>query len=86
MSLPQHKRIKVKRFVGIIIDCENCGSNIAFTCRQWEMGKRFKLPCPVCPAEYYIAFTIAPIREEVPVPDYVIKGFENGNDKGCPRM
>ena len=77
-SLPQHKRIKVKRFVGIIIDCEECGSSIAFVSQQWKMGKRFTLPCPVCREEYKVAFTISPVKEETSMPDYVIKGFVNG--------
>ncbi len=67
----------MKRFVGIIIDCENCGSSIAFTCRQWTMGKRFKLPCPFCQEEYYIAFTIAPVKEEVPIAKVFKEAEEN---------
>lgn len=72
----------MKQPVIIMIQCLNCSSNIAFMSSQWEMGKCFTIPCSVCQKEYRVAFTIELVLEatETPVPDYILKGFENDHD------
>lgn len=69
----------MKHPVGIIINCMNCESEIAFISSSWELGRRFKLPCIVCGEKYYVAFTIKPVKEatETPVPDTFLRAENN---------
>lgn len=70
----------MKHPVGIITVCGNCESEIAFVCVNWAIGKRFTIPCVVCGEEYYVAFTIKPVKEatETPVPKSFLRAWDNG--------
>jgi len=44
--------------ISIMFPCQRCGSTIMLTSLSWEMGKRFKIPCPVCGSEYHTAVAL----------------------------
>ena len=78
----------MKQPVSIMTRCKNCGSLIAFICLNWEMGKRFEVPCIVCGEGYYVAFAIKGVNEatETPIASAFLRWDNENIDQNSPRV